>query len=181
MTDEGEVEALTRRWLERVVIGLGLCPFAKAVHVKGQVRYVVSQARHPDELLEALEIELRALEASDPALVDTTLLIHPEVLRDFLDYNDFLSEADALLVRLELDGVLQIASFHPEYRFADSEPTDAANYTNRSPFPILHLLRESSITRAVESFPDPDSIYERNIATVTNLGVDALKRLMAGD
>lgn len=180
MLDESEVVASTRRWVDRVVIGLNLCPFAKPVQVKGQVRYVVSDAQEPRQLMSDLERELLSLAAADPAEVDTTLLIHPQTLNDFLDYNDFLSEADALLERLDLVGELQIASFHPDYRFADSEADDVANYTNRSPFPLLHLLREASITRAVEAFGDTSTIYERNIQTVTTLGVDALARLVTG-
>ena len=162
--------AETQRWLERAVIGLNLCPFAKAVHAKGQVRYVLSAATTPEALLEQLAGELLLLRDTPAAQVDTTLLVHPDVLGDFLDYNDFLDQADALVAELGLEGVLQVASFHPQYQFADSEPGDIANYTNRSPHPTLHLLREDSVERAVAAYPDPDAIIDRNIQTLTDLG-----------
>lgn len=170
---------LTRNWVERVVIGLNLCPFAKAVQTRGQVRYRLSSAKTEAELLSELCNELTTLQAADPAVVDTTLLVHPNVLQDFFDYNDFLADADAQLVELGLEGELQIASFHPAYCFAGSEPDDAANYTNRSPFPMLHLLREASVSRAVEAFPDPERIYERNIATLRALTPAAVAQLFA--
>ena len=160
----------TRRWLERAVIGLNLCPFAKAVHVKNQIRYAVTAARTADELLADLEHELAALAQTDPDDCDTTLLIHPQAMTDFLDYHFFLKEADAVLRRLQLDGVLQIASFHPGYTFAGAADDDIGNYTNRSPHPMLHLLREASIDRAVAAFPDAADIYGRNIATLQRLG-----------
>jgi hypothetical protein len=167
-----EVAAIdaTRDWLLRAVIGLNLCPFAKAVHVRGQVRYVVSQASDVDGLLADLERELRLLADSDPEVVETTLLIHPWALADFLDYNDFLDIADAAVEALELDGELQVASFHPQYRFADSQPDDIDNCSNRSPWPTLHLLREASVERAVAAFPDAGQIFEANIATLRKLG-----------
>jgi hypothetical protein len=168
--DTADAVAATRRWLEHAVIGLNLCPFAKAVHIKNQIRYAVTAARTPDELLAALEHELEALAAADPALCDTTLLIHPQALTDFLDYNGFLDEADAALRRLGLEGTLQIASFHPGYVFAGTADDDIGNYTNRSPHPMLHLLREVSIARAVAAFPDAAEIYNRNIATLQRLG-----------
>ena len=167
----------TRFWLENVVIGLNLCPFAKAVHGKGQIRWVLSEASDNEALLDDLVRELRALDAAEPAEVDTTLLIHPQVLGDFLDYNDFLDIADAALVELELDGVLQIASFHPDYQFADTHPQDAGNLSNRSPFPTLHLLRENSIDKAVAAFPEAEAIYERNIETLQALGFEGWQRL----
>ena len=170
--------AATQRWLQRAVIGLNLCPFAKAVHAKDQVRYVLSDATTTDALLEELASELLWLNATDPALVDTTLLIHPHVLNDFLDYNDFLEQADAAVDALGLEGELQVASFHPDYRFAGTRPDDVENCTNRSPFPMLHLLREASVERAVEAFPDPDAIVERNIATLEKLGADGYRRLL---
>lgn len=160
----------TRRWLERAVIGLNLCPFAKAVQAKGQVRFVESAARDSDALLTDLIAEMQHLRDVDPAVTDTTLLVHPHVLQDFDDYNAFLGVADAALVALSLDGVLQVASFHPDYRFAGTAPHDPTNATNRSPFPILHLLREDSVARAVEAFPDPDAIVERNQRTLAELG-----------
>lgn len=160
----------TRRWLERAVIGLNLCPFAKAVVNKGQVRMVLSEARDEAALLAELGAELMRLRDTPAADVDTTLIVHPHVLADFLDYNDFLETADALVGELDLEGVLQVASFHPQYQFADSDPDDIANATNRSPWPTLHLLREDSVSRAVEAFPDPDGIIERNIETLRKLG-----------
>ncbi|MBB1087076.1 DUF1415 domain-containing protein [Lysobacter sp. SG-8] len=168
----------TRRWLERAVIGLNLCPFAKAVHVKQQVRFVLSEATTPDALLETLDAELRRLHGTDPDELDTTLLVHPGVLGDFLDFNDFLDVAEARLTALGLDGVIQIASFHPDYQFAGTEPDDIGNFTNRAPYPTLHLLREASIDRAVAAYPDPDVIVERNIATLERLGLDGWHRLM---
>jgi hypothetical protein len=160
----------TRHWLEAAVIGLNLCPFAKSVHGKGQIRWVLSEARDSGALLADLVRELRFLAAADPQAVDTTLLVHPQVMADFLDFNDFLDVADAALVELGLDGTLQVASFHPQYQFADSAPGDIGNHTNRSPHPTLHLLREASIERAVASVPEAASIYERNIETLQRLG-----------
>ena len=166
------VIAATRLWIERAVIGLNLCPFAKAVHVKGQIRYALSQAVTEEELLADLGRELQALAHADPEVCDTSLLIHPGVLTDFLDYNDFLDLADAAIEELGLGGVLQVASFHPDYQFADSGVDDLANYTNRSPYPTLHLLREDSVDRAVEAFPEADRIYQANIETLERLGPD---------
>jgi uncharacterized protein len=160
----------TKRWLESAVIGLNLCPFAKAVHVKNQIRYVVSDARNVDALYANLVDELRSLHTSDSNVTDTTLLIHPWVLDDFLEYNSFLDIADAAIAELGLEGEIQIASFHPHYQFADAAPEDISNYTNRSPYPTLHLLREASIDRAVLAFPDASDIFTRNIETMENLG-----------
>ena len=160
----------TRLWLERAVIGLNLCPFAKAVLVKDQVRFVLSDATTPGALLEQLGEELLRLRDTDAAEIDTTLVVHPQVLGDFLDYNDFLDEADGLVEALELDGMLQVASFHPDYQFAGTAPDDITNFTNRAPYPTLHLLREDSVARAVDAFPDPDSIPDRNIQTLERLG-----------
>lgn len=176
MSDNDPVAA-TRRWLERAVIGLNLCPFAKAVHVRNQVRFVLSEATTADALLLELTRELEFLDAADPDMVETTLLIHPRVLADFLDYNDFLDDADAAVEALGLEGEIQVASFHPGYVFAGSDPDDIANCTNRSPYPMLHLLREDSVERAVEAYPDPDSIVERNIETLERLGHDGWRRL----
>lgn len=172
MTTEssGLVIAATQRWLERAVIGLNLCPFAKAVHVKQQVRYIVSAAATQDDLLADLERELSFLAEADSVLVDTTLLIVPGQFDEFLDFHFFLMEAEALLKRMDLQGTLQIASFHPQFEFAGNAPDDVANYTNRSPYPTLHLLREASIDRAVAAFPDASAIYERNIETLERLG-----------
>ncbi len=168
----------TRRWLQRAVIGLNLCPFAKAVQVKDQIRYVLSAATTADALLEELAAELAWLNDTDPAVVDTTLLIHPQVLTDFYDYNDFLDQVDIAIDALGLEGEIQVASFHPDYQFAGSDFDDAANCSNRSPYPMLHLLREASVERAVDAFPDPDEIVERNIATLENLGVEGYRRLL---
>ncbi len=169
--DDAVLEA-TKHWLLRAVIGLNLCPFAKSVYVKEQIRYVVSESMAEEDLLTQLETELLYLRDADPSKVDTTLLIIPFALADFLEYNDFLRRTNHLLKRLRLRGVLQIASFHPQYQFGDSEPEAIENYTNRAPYPILHLLRETSITRAVESFPDAASIYERNQETLRRLGLE---------
>jgi uncharacterized protein len=164
------VIADTRSWLEEAVIGLNLCPFAKAVHVKGQVRYVVSEATDVATLQQHLAEQLRDLAAADPAQVDTTLLIHPQVLQDFEDFNQFLGLAEEMVEALGLDGVLQVASFHPQFRFAGTDADDVTNATNRSPYPTLHLLREESIDRAVEAFPEAEAIYEANIETMRRLG-----------
>lgn len=169
-TAEQQILAATRTWLEKAVIGLNLCPFAKAVHIKGQIRYALSTAKSPQELVDDLVRELQILQEADPAKVDTTLLIHPYVLCDFLDFNDFLSVADLTVKELGLEGVIQLASFHPDYQFADASPDDIENHTNRAPFPILHLLREESIARAVDAFPAPEKIYERNMETLRRLG-----------
>ena len=160
----------TRLWLERAVIGLNLCPFAKGVHVKGQIHYVVSCATDRTELMETLAAELQALDAAAPAIRDTTLLIAPHAMADFLEFNDFLRNANKTLRKLKLDGVLQIASFHPLFQFAGTEPDDITNFTNRGPYPTLHLLREDSIAKAVAAFPEAESIYEKNIETLEQLG-----------
>lgn len=178
MSGGGDAIADTRRWLERAVIGLNLCPFAKAVYVKQQVRFVLSEARDPQDLLQQLRDELLWLHEADPQQTDTTLIVHPHVLTAFLDYNDFLDAADGLVAELGLEGELQVASFHPDYRFAGTAHDDAGNYTNRSPWPMLHLLREASVERAVAAFPDPEAIVERNIATLGKLGHEGWKRLM---
>ena len=167
----------TQRWLERAVIGLNLCPFAKSVFVKKQVRYALTAASTADELLAELESELARLAGTDAAELDTTLLIHPQAMVDFLDFHFFLAEVDALIRNLGYEGVFQVASLHPQYEFAGSEPDDIANYTNRSPYPTLHLLRESSIDRAVAAFPDAEAIFERNIETMERLGHEGWKKL----
>lgn len=165
-----EIIEATRHWLEKAVIGLNLCPFAKSVHVKNQIRYAVSNACDVETLYRDLVDELNTLNGSDPAMIDTILLVHPWVLNDFIDYVDFLDVAEGTVKALGLEGEIQIASFHPQYQFADTKPTDITNYTNRSPFPTLHLLRESSIARAVAAFPDASEIFERNIETMRRLG-----------
>jgi hypothetical protein len=176
--DHDAVIAETVNWLEKAVIGLNLCPFAKAVHVKKQIRYVVSDADTPEALLEKLMEELEYLAEADPEKVDTTMIIHPNVLADFEDYNEFLDVADAALEDMELDGELQVASFHPDYQFADTHQNDIENYTNRSPYPTLHLLREDSVERAVEAFPEASEIFEKNIDTLRTLGPDGWDKLM---
>jgi hypothetical protein len=175
--DREDPIAATRMWLERAVIGLNLCPFAKAVYVKGQVRFVLSEATTPEALLEELAHELLVLRDTSADQIDTTLLVHPQVLQEFLDYNDFLDTADALVASLGLEGDIQVASFHPAYRFAGTADDDIGNYTNRAPYPTLHLLREESVSRAVDAFPDPDAIVERNIATLERLGIEGWRKL----
>ncbi len=175
--DDQTVIDATRIWLEKAVIGLNLCPFAKAVYVKNQIRYVVSHARHTDQFLEELDSELERLANSDPEEIDTTLLIHPTLFPEFSVFNDLLDLAETAPEALGLEGVLQVASFHPDFQFADTQPDDMSNYTNRSPYPTLHLIRESSIARAAESFPDPSVIFERNIEVVNELGPEGWKGL----
>jgi hypothetical protein len=172
-----EVLAAMRQWVEKAVIGLNLCPFAKSVYVKNQVRFVVSQAKHLDGLLEDLDRELDLLAATDPAEIDTTLLIHPTLLPDFLDFNDFTVIAESAVEEHGLEGVIQVASFHPQFQFADTEPDDIGNYTNRAPFPTLHLIREESLARAVEAIPDAAEIFERNIETLQKLGLAGWRAL----
>ena len=174
------VMADTRRWLEQAVIGLNLCPFAKAVHSKGQIHYAVSQATAPGELLLDLKRELESLVALEPQVRDTTLLMAPCCLQEFLDYNDFLDEADQLLLDLALDGVVQIAPFHPQFEFADAPAGDITHCTNRSPYPMLHLLREDSVARAVAAFPQAELIYGKNIATLQALGQAGWAQLKLG-
>lgn len=178
------VELETRAWVRRAVVGLNLCPFAKAPMTKSQIRYVVSAASDPASLLESLCAEMHTLVQADPEQIETTLLIHPAVLVDFDDFNDFLDVADAALEELGYAGVLQVASFHPQYRFADTEPDDVSNATNRSPYPTLHLLREESVDRAVAAFPSAQAIFENNIQTLEALGAngwDALREQCRAD
>lgn len=160
----------TQDWLRQAVVGLNLCPFAKSVVVKGMVRYAVCLSDDPQDLLAMLREELRHLAAADPVRLDTTLLIAPFALPDFLDFNDFLDEADALLEACDLAGVLQVADFHPQYQFAGEPPDAMSHFTNRAPYPTLHLLREASIDQAVEAYPDAVLIYQRNIARLEALG-----------
>ena len=138
--------------------------------MKDQIRYVFSDATDAETLLATLVVELQRLADTDAELVDTTMVIHPRVFADFEDFNDFLELADAAVEDLELDGVLQVASFHPRFQFADTEPDDVTNATNRSPYPTLHLLREDSVDRAVAAFPEAEAIFERNMATLEKLG-----------
>lgn len=172
-----QVEASVRKWVDTFVVGMNLCPFAKRELVKQRVRFTVTEASTEDELLQALQAELELLEA-DPS-VETTLLIHPAVLGDFLDYNQFLDIADALLLHMQLDGVYQVASFHPDYQFGGTAPWAAENYTNRSPYPILHLLREESLDRVLGDNPDADQIPQRNIDLMNSMGEEKLKALLA--
>lgn len=177
----GQVVAATKLWLEKAVIGLHLCPFAASPYLSDRVRYRVSDQRSDVGLLDDLTHELQALQAADPSICETVLLIHPHVLADFGQYNEFLAECDALLTRLGMDGELQIASFHPAYQFAGTAAQDVGNYTNRSPYPMLHLLREASITRAVATFPGIDEIGITNIQTLRRLGHEGWRRLWVGD
>ena len=174
---DDEVLSQTRHWLEAAVIGLNLCPFAKAVYVKNQVRLVVSHARHADDLLEELDRELDLLVATPAEQIDTTLLIHPSLFQDFLDFNDFLEIAEDVIDEHDLSGVVQLASFHPGFQFDGTEPDDMGNFSNRAPFSILHLLREESVERAVASFPQAEAIFEQNIATLEKLGPEGWKAL----
>ncbi|MEO7622296.1 MAG: DUF1415 domain-containing protein [Gallionella sp.] len=176
-TSEAIIIAATQHWLEKAVIGLNLCPFAKAVHVKKQVRYVVSLAATPEALLEDLMNELRTLQNADPKVIDTTLLIHPNVLREFLDFNDFLDTVDIAVAEPEFNDEFQVASLHPHYQFAGTAPDDIENYTNRSPYPTLHLLREASVDQAVDTFPDADQIVDKNVETMKKLGYEGWKLL----
>lgn len=165
-----QVIADTQCWLERAVIGLNLCPFAKSVHIKNQIRYVVSEASTPQALLQELRHEFEVLAEANPKKIDTTLLIHPYVLTDFLDFNDFLEVVDEALQEVDLIGILQVASLHPAYQFADTELNDISNFSNRSPYPTLHILREESVDAAVAAFPEAEQIFEKNIATLEKLG-----------
>jgi hypothetical protein len=176
-----EIIDSTQRWLERAVIGLNLCPFAKAVHVKRQIRYAVTAATSCGELLAELRHELELLGQAKPDEIETTLLIHPQAMTDFIGFHFFLHEADRAIRDLGLEGTVQIASFHPAYEFAGSAPDDVTNCTNRSPHPTLHLLREASIDRAVAAYPDAATIYERNIDTLRRLGPDGWRRLWTSE
>ncbi|MFM2346103.1 MAG: hypothetical protein RL654_856 [Pseudomonadota bacterium] len=169
----------TAEWLEKAVIGLNLCPFAKAVHVKQQIRYHVSHATDAEGLLPELVRELELLAEASPEKIETTLLIHPQALTDFMDFNDFLEVADAAVEALQLDGILQVASFHPHYQFDETHADDIENFSNRSPWPTLHLIREASIDAAVEAFPDAADIYKRNIETLQRLGHAGWKKLFS--
>lgn len=170
----------TQRWLERAVIGLNLCPFAKSAHVKGLVHFAVSRAAEPAAVLGDVAAELDALVELDPEVRDTTLLIVPHCLADFLDFNDFMGDAERMLRKCRLEGVVQLASFHPRFRFADTEEDDITNFTNRAPYPVIHLLREESIDRAVEAFPHPEAIYEANMEALRRLGREGWDGLGVG-
>lgn len=168
----------TRRWLEKVVIGLNLCPFANAVHTGGRIRWAISDARDERTLRDDLLSELQLLVATDEAKTETALLIHPQVLRDFSHYNDFLDIVDEAIAELALTDIIQVASFHPDYRFGGTSPDAIENCTNRSPYPMLHLLRQSSVSRAVSSMPDTNRIFERNIKTMKRLGWEGWKKVL---
>jgi len=165
-----------RHWVETVVVGLNLCPFARRELVNGRVRFSVSEAETEEQLLADLQAELELL--NNDEAVETTLLIHPGVLQDFFEYNQFLNYVDRLLMQMELEGVYQVASFHPDYQFSGTRPDDVENYTNRSPYPMLHLIREDSLERAIASYPDPDRIPERNIELLESLGRDKMQALL---
>ena len=173
-------EADTRRWLERAVIGLNLCPFAKAVYVRGQIHHAVWLGEDDQGLLDLLLSEAQALVAQTPDVRDTTLLVVPHALTDFLDFNDFIGRAERRLSRAGFDGTLQLASFHPRYQFAGTDADDIANATNRAPYPTLHLLREASVDRAVEAFPEAEAIFDRNIETLDTLGAAGWAALDVG-
>lgn len=173
-----QVLADTRRWIEQAVIGLNLCPFAKAVYVKNQVRLVVSRARHLDGFLDDLDRELELLKSTPAEVVDTTLLIHPTLFPDFLVFNDLLDVVDEVLEEHELDGVLQVAPFHPDFQFEGTEPDDVTNATNRAPYPTLHLLREDSVERATASGDSADTIVARNLETLRRLGAEGWRTLL---
>ena len=174
MADRADTERIaiedTQAWLTRAVVGLNLCPFAKAVMAKGQVRYVVTELTEPEQVLKLLQTEMQTLVDADPDTLDTTLLIAPYLLPDFLDFNEFLFDCEAVLQAMDLEGALQIADFHPNYQFAGTAPEDVENRTNQSPYPTLHLLREDSVSRAVQAFPDAALIYERNTALLREMG-----------
>jgi len=165
-----QVIARTRRWAGKAVIGLNLCPFARAAYLRDRVRFVVSRARHIDDLLEQLDRELKLLADTPAEQIETTLIIEPELFSDFLDFNDFMALAEAAPAELGLEGVIQLASFHPRYQFEGTEADDVSNCTNRSPYPTLHLLREDSVEKAVTTLEDPDVIFEENIRTLQQLG-----------
>ncbi|MFT4729560.1 MAG: hypothetical protein ACI9UN_004078 [Granulosicoccus sp.] len=173
--DEKVVRSV-RQWVETLVVGMNLCPFAKRELVKSRVRFATTTSTTEEQLLMALQTELELLNA-DPS-VETTLLIHPAVLQDFDDYNLFLNYADSLLLGMGLEGIYQIASFHPNYQFDGTAPGDAENYTNRSPYPMLHLIREESLERVIEDYPDVDQIPVRNMALMNDAGQDKLQALL---
>ena len=176
LENDEEIIQSVRQWVETFVVGMNLCPFAKRELVKNRVRFVTTAATTAEQLLQVLQTELELLNA-DPS-VETTLLIHPAVLQDFYDFNDFLDCADSLLVDMELEGIYQVASFHPDYQFGGTRSGDAENYTNRAPYPVLHLLREESLERVIADYPDVDDIPERNIELMNSLGQDKLQALL---
>ena len=180
-TDLNPIAEETRHWLQTAVIGLNLCPFAKAVFNKGLIRIEVSHARHLDDFLDHLDRELLLLRDTPAEEIETTLLIEPQLFADFELFNDVLDITDQVLVEHGLEGIIQIAPFHPQFRFADSEPNAISNYTNRSPYPTLHLIREDSIAKAMQAFPDADTIFERNIALLEQMGLEGWQALWKQD
>ncbi len=176
--DNPTIIARTRCWIERVVVEMNVCPFARKPYEGGNIRYVVSAARSPEDLLGEVQQELELLRASDAGEIETTVLIHPHVLNDFFDYNDFLGIVDALLEDGGYEGEFQVASLHPAYQFAGTQPDDAENYTNRSPYPILHLLREAELARAIAGYARPDKIPERNIRTMEKIGAARMREIL---
>ena len=176
MVGNNKIITTVRHWIETLVVGLNLCPFAGKEFINNRIRFFVSEARSEDILLRDLQAELELLHR-DPA-VETTLLIHPDVLQSFSDYNQFLDDAEGLLKQLQLEGVIQIASFHPQYRFAGTRADDVENYTNRSPYPLLHLIREDSLERALAHYPHPENIPERNIRLLKQLGKEKMRALL---
>ncbi len=174
--EDDKIIASVRQWVESLIVGMNLCPFAKRELVKSRVRFAVTEAATDDQLMTALQVELELLDRDTS--VETTLLIHPKVLQDFDDYNQFLNFADRFLAQLRLGGVYQIASFHPDYQFGGTDLNDAENYTNRSPYPILHLIREESLERVITDYPDVDQIPVRNIELMNRLGQDKLQALI---
>lgn len=175
--NQDEIIEQTRLWLEKAVIGLNLCPFAKAPFVKGLVRIVVSHAKHLDGFLEDLDRELQKLAQTPAEELETTLLVSPTLFADFFQFNDMLDIADAALLDNEVEGIIQIAPFHPDFQFDGTDKEDIGNYTNRSPYPTLHLIREQSIEKAAQTFPDPAVIYERNIRVLETLGQEGWQKL----
>ena len=174
--DHEQALGAVRRWVERFIVELDLCPFAGRELLRNRIRFVVTESTTEEHLLSALETELALLNNDEG--VETTLLIHPDVLRDFVDYNQFLDRADQLLMQMGLEGVLQLASFHPDYQFAGTAADDAENYTNRAPYPLLHILREASVERSIAAYPDVEQIPVRNIALMNRLGLEKLQALL---
>ncbi|MDF7676636.1 DUF1415 domain-containing protein [Neisseriaceae bacterium ESL0693] len=179
--DDQHILTATRHWLTRAVIGLNLCPFAKAPYIKEQIRFCVSHARHIDSFLELLDDELQLLATTPAEKIETTLLIEPVLFADFNDFNDLLDLTDQVISDHQLDGVLQIAPFHPQFQFADTTKEDITNYTNRSPYPTLHLIREDSIDRAVAAMGDTSTIFERNKQLLRQMGTEGWQRLAIHD
>jgi uncharacterized protein len=178
--DREAVVEVTRRWISSVVIGLNLCPFARRVFQADLIRFIVSEATNEEKLLEELGVELQNLAEASIAQTETTLLIHPNAFGNFLDFNDFLAIGDRLIAALGLRGIIQIASFHPEYQFEGTQPDDVENFTNRSPYPMLHLLREESISKVVGEADEHLEIPRRNIELLKSLGRAKMLEMMNG-